>query len=290
MPHTAVLFLIGAVAVGGLPPFNGFISEFIIYSGMLEGIRSAGSYHAIFFIINMAGLAIIGGVSVLAFTKVFGTIFLGNPRSDHTSESTEVSLSMRIPQYFIVLLILVIGIFPVQFFERAIYIVHSAFGVGYLQDTGKAISIVENLANIGRYSALVLIACAVILLIRYFFTRQLPSTNLTTWGCGYVAPKNTMQYTSKSFSKSLGKLTGFIVLEKKKFNELTESEIFPSQRKYISHYNDFFESQIIDRLTNWLNYFMNLFQFIQNGRTQMYILYGLFFIVMIFMGTLFKFI
>jgi hydrogenase-4 component B len=290
MPQTAILFLLGAIAVGGLPPFNGFISEFIIYSGMLEGIGTSGSYNAIFMIINMAGLAIIGGVSILVFTKAFGTIFLGNPRSHHTSESTEVSLSMRIPQYFIIILILIIGIFPMPFFEKAIYIVRSVFGVQYLQDPARVFSIVENLANIGRYSALVLLACGVILLIRYFFTRRLPSRNLSTWGCGYVAPNHSMQYTSKSFSKSLGKLASFIVLEKKNFHELKESEIFPSQRKYVSHYNDFFESQIIDKLTNWINYFMNLFQFIQNGRTQMYILYGLFFIVMIFIGTLFKFI
>jgi formate hydrogenlyase subunit 3/multisubunit Na+/H+ antiporter MnhD subunit len=274
MPQTAILFLIGALAVGGLPPFNGFISEFIIYSGLLEGIRTSGSYHAIFMIINMAGLAIIGGVSVLAFTKVFGTIFLGNPRSNHTGNAAEVSLLMRIPQYFIIILILIIGLFPVQFFKKAIYIVQSAFGIQYLPETGRAFSIVENMAFIGRYSLLILVTCGLILIIRYFFTRRLPSGILTTWGCGYVAPRNSMQYTSKSFSKSLGKLTGFIVLEKKKFNELNESEIFPSQRKYISHYSDFFESQIIDRLTNWLNYFMNLFQFIQNGKIQAYVIYG----------------
>lgn len=290
MPHTSVLFLVGAIAVGGLPPFNGFISEFIIYSGMMEGIRTAGSFQAIFMTINMAGLALIGGISVLAFTKVFGTIFLGNPRTNHTNEATEVAFSMRIPQYIIVILMLIIGIFPQLFFGRIMYIVQSVSGAVPVYSTERASAVFHNLASVGRYSALILILGILTLFIKYLFTRHSPKNVLTTWGCGYVAPRNSMQYTSKSFSKTLGKMTNFIVLEKKKFKELATPEIFPEERKYSSHYNDLFEVQIIDRLTNWLNYFMNLFQFVQNGRTQMYILYSLFFILVIFIGTLFKFI
>lgn len=290
MPHTALLFLVGAIAVGGLPPFNGFISEFVIYNGMLEGIKSSGSYHAIFMIISMAGLAIIGGVSILAFTKVFGTVFLGSPRLQLNTEPVEVSFLMRLPQYIIVVLILVVGIFPMQFFETTVLIVQSSFGLSNLHNTNQVVSVIENLTKIGRYSTLIIITGGLILLIKYVFTRKLSVVTLPTWGCGYVAPKSTMQYTSKSFSKSLGKLADFIVLEKKKYKEISVPEVFPAERKYSSHYNDFFEIQIINKLLNLLNYFMNVFQFVQNGRLQMYILYGLFFIIMIFMGTLFNFI
>jgi len=115
-------------------------------------------------------------------------------------------------------------------------------------------------------------------------------TTSTTWGCGYAAPNVRMQYTGKSFSKSLGKLLNFIILEKKKYKEISTAEIFPAERKHSSHYNDFFVTKVFNGIVDRLLYSMNYFQFIQNGKIQMYILYGIFFIVLVFLGTIFKFI
>jgi hypothetical protein len=129
-----------------------------------------------------------------------------------------------------------------------------------------------------------------IYLIRKSFSRKHPLVKDSTWGCGYIAPHSKMQYTGKSFSKTLGKLFGFIVTEKKKYTELKAEEIFPQARKHSSHYIDFFEYNIFDKVINRLIHGMGYFRFIQNGRIQMYVLYGVFFIVLIFLGTLFGFI
>jgi hypothetical protein len=94
-----------------------------------------------------------------------------------------------------------------------------------------------------------------------------------------------MQYTGKSFSKTLGKIFGVVVTEKKKYTELTAGEIFPITRTHSSHYIDFFESNIFDNIINRLLHSMSYFGFIQNGRIQMYVLYGVFFILLIFLGT-----
>ncbi len=111
-----------------------------------------------------------------------------------------------------------------------------------------------------------------------------------TWGCAYIAPNPRMQYTGKSFSKTLGKLLGFILIENKRYQEIPVDQTFPSTRKHSSHYIDFFETRIINGTTERLVHSMNYFQFIQNGKTQAYVLYGIFFIVLIFLGTLFNFI
>ena len=76
------LFLTGAIAIGGIPPLNGFISEFLIYCGILKGINSAGIAQITLMIITFAGMSIIGGISILTFTKTFGTIFLGTPTTE----------------------------------------------------------------------------------------------------------------------------------------------------------------------------------------------------------------
>ena len=71
MPQTAALFLIGSLAIGGLPPFNGFVSEFILYTGFLHGIKTMDILHSTLMILSFAGLAIIGGLSLLTYKKQF---------------------------------------------------------------------------------------------------------------------------------------------------------------------------------------------------------------------------
>jgi hydrogenase-4 component B len=112
----------------------------------------------------------------------------------------------------------------------------------------------------------------------------------STWGCGYTAPTPRIQYTGKSFSKSLSKMFNFLVIERKNYEELKAGEIFPADKKYTSHYHDFFEFRIIRVVTSRLIYGANYFKFFQNGRIQSYVLYGIIFIVSIFILTIFNII
>ncbi|OFX84200.1 MAG: hypothetical protein A2W99_00290 [Bacteroidetes bacterium GWF2_33_16] len=290
MPQTAFFFLIGALAIGGLPPFNGFISEFIIYKGMLEGINSSNIYHVILIIISFSGLSIIGGLSILVFTKSFGTIFLGSQRTELHAEPNEVSFSMRLPQYIIIAIMLGIGIFPAFFFSYTSQIIIASFPKFAINNIDTLNPFIHSLSTVGIYAAVFLILIVLVYFIRSLFMNKNLTQKSPTWGCGYVAPRASMQYTGKSYSKTLGKLLGFIVTEKKKYTELESNEVFPEKRTHSAYYTDFFESRIIEKITNQIQYFMNLFQFVQNGSTQMYIIYGLFFIVLIFLGTLFNII
>jgi len=109
-----------------------------------------------------------------------------------------------------------------------------------------------------------------------------------TWGCGYTAPGSRQQYTGKSFSKPLGKIFNFLLIEKKLYTEIEKGEIFPSERSYVSHYFDFFEQNFIQPFTRRLNWSVNYFSFIQNGRIQSYVLYGIVFILAMFILTVFN--
>jgi formate hydrogenlyase subunit 3/multisubunit Na+/H+ antiporter MnhD subunit len=80
IPQTALLFLLSALAICGLPPFNGFISEFILYSGLYQGSLHANPIGALLLMLSILGLALIGGLALLCFTKAFGIVFLGNAR------------------------------------------------------------------------------------------------------------------------------------------------------------------------------------------------------------------
>ncbi len=183
-----------------------------------------------------------------------------------------------------------VGLLPQFYFSVVNEIVLKSFHGASIENTSLAVSLLSNISAIGKYSLLFIALLIVVYLVRKSYTKKSAAVVCSTWGCGYTAPNTRMQYSGKSFSKSLGKLLGFVVMEKKKYKEISANEIFPHIRKHSSHYSDFFETILINPVVDRLIYAMNYFRFIQNGRLQVYILYGVFFIVLIFLGTIFKFI
>jgi formate hydrogenlyase subunit 3/multisubunit Na+/H+ antiporter MnhD subunit len=290
MPQTAMFFLVGGIAIGGLPPFNGFVSEFLLYNAILLGIKSIGIIYITLMTFSLAGLALIGGISIFTFTKGFGTIFLGSPRTHLHQQPQEVTLSMRLPQYFILTIMLSIGLFPQLYFFVVSEIVLRFIPVASSGSILILGSLLSSISSIGRFAMLFIILIILVYVVRSAFSRRRKVSTGLTWGCGYAAPTPRMQYTGKSYSKSLGKLLNFILLEKNKYKEISASEIFPVERTHSSHYNDFFATKIFDGVVDRLLYFMNYFKFIQNGKIQLYILYGALFILLIFVGTIFNFI
>lgn len=286
MPQTALCFLIGALAICGLPPFNGFISEFLIYSGLVEGIKSNNVQFSLLMILSISGLALAGGISLLTFTKSFGTIFLGSARSELSYEPHEVRGIMRLPLYIIISVMLLIGIFPNLVLVPVFSIVNNFTKIVLPSDLFFQLS--NTLAFTGRVSMFMILLIITIYFIRKTITERKSVSLSATWGCGYVGPNARMQYTGKSFSKTLAKLFNFITTEKKKYHEIETSTIFPEARKYSSHYTEFFETRIIEKVNSRIIYFLNYFTFIHNGKIQMYVLYGFFFIVALILGTFFN--
>ena len=290
MPRTGLVFLIAAIGICGLPPFNGFISEFLIYSGLIEGVKIHDTNEMILFSVSLAGLSVIGGLSILTFTKSFGTVFLGNARKQLPVEPHEVSLQMLVPQYAIIALMISVAIFPAFYLQVIGNVIMSLTkGVIIPQPAGftNYLSIMQNISN---YSMLFICIVGVFWGIRYKLLSTRSKVIQPTWGCAYAAPTSKIQYTGKSFSKTLSKMFNFIVIERKQYTELKAGEIFPEERKHASHYHDFFEFRFIHVITNQLIYAANYFKFIQNGRIQSYVLYGIVFILTIFILTAFNII
>ncbi|WP_069660130.1 proton-conducting transporter transmembrane domain-containing protein [Arcticibacter eurypsychrophilus] len=283
MPVTAIAFLCGSLAIGGLPPFNGFVSEFLIYTGLLDGLKSQNVELNVLMILSIAVLAIVGGVSMLTFTKSFGTIFLGSPRMKFEHPPKEVSVIMQIPLWIMIGIMLLIGIFP-NYILTVIQPVVQVFNPAYLPSPALAV-LDPTLTMVGRISFLLIAMVALLYFIRSRRTKASEATYGPTWGCAYIVPNPRMQYTGKSFTKTLAKMFSVFTAEKKEYRELQDTDVFPTETRYISHYNEFFETRIIDPLDKRLLRLMNYFSFIHNGRTQMYILYGLLFILVFIAAT-----
>lgn len=285
MPKTAVLFLIGAIAIGGLPPFNGFVSEFVLYSGLLEGLKTNSISQISLLVLTLAGLSMIGGISILTFTKTFGTIFLGTAREPLPHQPKEVPYLMLVPQFLIVSVMLSVAFLPQFYLDTIATLLKGIANAPGGPAFSGIVVYSESITNIGLYSSLFVAIIFISWMVRSIAVKRKSSEIQPTWGCAYVAPNSHMQYTGKSFSKSLGKIFNFILIEDKKYKELKAGEIFPKKRKYVSYYPDFFEYRFINLIARQLVFGANYFRFVQNGRVQSYVWYGIVFMLAIFMLT-----
>src|SRR5579859_4035550 len=111
MPYTAVFFLIGAIAISGLPPLNGFVSEWLTFQSIFAGIASQSMLIKSIFIFAGASLAFTGGLAAACFVKAFGITFLARPRSIESETAKESSPLFTISMGFLALLCLLISIF-----------------------------------------------------------------------------------------------------------------------------------------------------------------------------------
>ena len=291
MPITAGLFLIGALAIGGIPPFNGFVSEFIIYTGLFKGlIGFQGIPQAILLILSITGLVIIGGMSLATFTKTFGVIFLGTPREELPHEPRETSHIMLLPQFLIVGVMLSVAFIPQFYFSYAAKVVSSSFATACNGIPVSYTQVTDTVTNIGRIALIFILLIVVVYGIRRLLVRKRPSVTYETWGCGYLSPVKKAQYTGKSFNRSFGLLFNFIVKERKTIEKIPKTKIYPSPLSFSTSYVDILDNYIVSPLAKRLTFALNYFQFIQNGRIQSYVLYGLFFIILVFLGTAFSFI
>jgi formate hydrogenlyase subunit 3/multisubunit Na+/H+ antiporter MnhD subunit len=112
MPRTALLFVIGAAAISGLPPLNGFASEWLVYLGLLDGLRRPGGDLLAYVTLGAPVLALVGGLAAACFAKVVGVVFLGSPRSHHADGAHEPPAAMLAPMAALAAACAAIGLFP----------------------------------------------------------------------------------------------------------------------------------------------------------------------------------
>ena len=280
MPHTTILFLIASLAICGLPPFNGFVSEFLIYSGLFQGMKNIAMLNIMTLLFSVFGLVLIGGLALLCFTKAFGTIFLGNPRQDYNEVPSESKSGKLVPMYMAAAGIVSIGLFP-KFFLSLLLEPIKLYGdkMNFISNNQTSIQISDTLQYIGFCAMGFIVLGALIFFIRKLVTNKKPKPILATWGCGYVGETKNMQYTASSFIRSYRKLAEPLLSIKK--HKIEIDGVFPTLGKHETHPHDKIEIWLFEKPWKRMRYFFGKFQFLQNGNAQFYVLYGAVFITLI---------
>ncbi len=236
MPRTGGLFLIGAVAIAALPPLNGFVSEFIIYSGLLGGHARTPVANAAL-VAAAAVLAFVGAVSALSMVRAFGVAFLGTPRDQSLHEAHEVPRSMLIPMYAHAAGVVLVGVVPAVGLSLAMPPT-ALFGAD-------ATLVSAALAPLRIATIILAVTLVLVVGIGVWMGRRAGAH--VTWACAYTATNTRMQYTGSSFSAQFASIfEGFLPQLRR---EQLPKGVFPQETSRVgTHYVDAVERRMFEVL------------------------------------------
>ncbi len=237
MPRTALLFLGGAVAISGLPPLNGFVSEWLIYLGIFNSLES-GTLAVRLTALAAPALALIGALALACFVKVFGAVFLGTPRSAAVSGAHEAPLSMLLPMGGLLGACVFIGLWP-----AALYPALSGAVACWSGGADSVGPLLADSAPPGALSATGVILFGLLLGGIFFLKRRgRGAAGAATWGCGYARPVPRAQYTASSLAEMLLSLFRWGLLPREEGGKV--QGVFPRKASFATHTPD----AVLDRL------------------------------------------
>jgi formate hydrogenlyase subunit 3/multisubunit Na+/H+ antiporter MnhD subunit len=197
MPWTGTLLVLGAVAVAGLPPLNGFVGEWLLLRGLFAGALARGGAPAIAALLAVGVLALVGALAALCFVRLAGIALLGAARSEAAAGAHESPAGMLGPMLILaggcaaLSLRPSLALRPVAAFAGQLFGAQVAAGVEALA---------PSIATLGGVSGAIVLALAVLGVALAARVRR-PAAAPPTWDCGYAAPTARMQYTARSFAQ-----------------------------------------------------------------------------------------
>jgi hydrogenase-4 component B len=266
LPRTSLLFVAGAVAISGLPPLNGFASEWLVYLGLFDRARATGA-DALRAGFAVPALALTGALALACFVKAHGSVFLGSPRGEAPHGHGEPPAHV-VPMAVLALACALLGLGPALVapaLERAAAVA----AAGLLP--AAPLAELASLRTVGLAAlAVAALLAAVALLLRARLAAA-PSAAGPTWDCGYARPTARMQYTASSFARGPVGFFGWALRPRAKGAPV--AKLFPVSARFESHVLD----TVLDRAVvpafragAWL---ARRGRILQAGRIQLYLLY-----------------
>jgi len=282
LPYTALLFGVGAVAICGLPPLNGFVSELTIYLGFFRGIQAEGGAAAAAALAAPA-LALVGGLAVACFVKVYGIVFLGAPRSEAHAARHEAGWPMLLPMLLLGGLCIVIGLAPglvtgpLGRVSRSVLPLRAGSAGLPLQEL-----VPTTMITLAGVALLLLIS----LLALWYRSRLAgsPCRETATWGCGYQRPSSRIQYSASSFAAMLTSLFAF-VLKPQSHRPGKMAGIFPGSAGFSSHVPEAVLELVYIPALKRLYHRFSPVRRLQSGILQQYVLYSLITLIVLLLAS-----
>jgi hydrogenase-4 component B len=279
MPWTAALACVGCAAIGAMPPLNGFVSEWLIYRGLLSraggaGLGGAGLGGAVGgfnggFAAAVVVLALTGALAVVAFARLFGTVFLGSGRSEAAPRAHEAPAAMLAPGLVLGAACVAIGLMPlaaVRLLGRAV-----ALAGGGASADALGSGLLAPLSAIGALSAIVLGGAAGATLVLRWWGGAARGARPGTWDCGYARPSSRMQYGESSLAQTAIGLLVWVLAPRRRATPI--SGAFPRTASLRTRVPDpVLDRAILPAVRRATRLVMSLRR-LQRGKVQVYMLY-----------------
>lgn len=281
MPWTAVFFLVGCISISALPPFNGFVSEWLTYQAFLLSPGLPSPLLNLLIPLGAALLALTSALAAACFVKAFGVTFLGHRRGRHDGVVHEAGWSMRIGMLLASLSCLALGVLPtvvIQWMDPLAgmlvggTIAASASGFGWMWLTPVA-------AERASYSApMAFFGILSVVVVTYLLLHARPGAlhRVPLWDCGFEKITSRMQYTATSFAMPIRRIFGYIFNIKEHAGQHAPAAhpAFPQRLYYHLRVGDRFWMWLYQPIVDASFWLSRRIGRMQHGRIQIYLIYS----------------
>ncbi len=281
MPWTAALFLIGCVSISALPPFNGFVSEWLMFQAFLLSPALPSPLLKLLIPLGAALLALTGALAAACFVKAFGVTFLGHWRGHHMPRVHEANWPMRTGMILAALTCLVLGVLPTFFIDWMDIIPEQLVGTKISASSGVYgwLWLAPVARERASYSGtIVFIGILLVVVAVYLILHVKPGAihRAPIWDCGFGKLNQRMQYSATAFSMPLRRIFGFLFIIRERV-KLSPRGLYTAVPKRLNYY-----LRVRDRSWGWLYRPIVEFSFwvsrqvgrLQQGRIQAYLIYS----------------
>jgi hydrogenase-4 component B len=276
MPITSIFFFIAVLSVSAIPPFNGFVSEWMIFQSIFQSFIFPSLELKIIMAIIIAILAITGGMVIVVFVRAFAFGFLAMPRSDHAEHAKEVPKTMQIGMGFEALLCFLTGILGPLIIQVLNLIISSQFGLSIPAISNGFILSTINPEFSTSPVILIFTFIVIIAVIVVVFTKKYGGDQKTiiadSWDCG--TPLNARnEYTPTAFSNPINKVfVGFYRPDIKINTEPSASPYIFKKKEYnIVAHEPVFEKYLYIPVVQGINFFAERVRRMLNGNIANYL-------------------
>ncbi len=312
MPKVSFIFLIGVLSAATLPPFNGFVSEWMIYQSLLMASSINIEIIKVFTPIFASVMALAGGLAALAFVKAYGISFLGRARSQGANSAKEPPFLMLVSMGILAFLCFLLGIFSFIGLMPINKVVKEITNISIYNNIAISYGSIVTLPkySLGIISPIGLLAAGIIFMISiYLFIKifgNIKTRVFETFACGLenkdvynisdaqisqnicndgdnnnnnddiniYAKRNNSQYSSTGFSQPLRRIfSGLYNIKEHLINEEHKRKYFFPVKQYVFKAGDLFECFYNSFASKFLEKISKLRAYIQGGVVQTYIAY-----------------
>jgi hydrogenase-4 component B len=241
MPFTSFVVLVGCVAISALPPFNGFVSEWLIFQAVLQSPDLPQWALKIMVPAVGAMLALAAALAAACFVKAYGITFLGRPRSRVAEDADEVDRFSLTAMSILAALCLLAGILPGAVIDALSPVTIEILGGRMPIQANEAwLSIAPIAESRSSYNGLlVMVFITISASLAVFFIHRFASHALRrgpAWGCGFSDPGPAAQYSAGSFAQPIRRVFGTLVFRARDHVEMpAPGEMRPARLRIELH-------------------------------------------------------